>query len=125
MAQGDKHEALMAAYIDALRQARAEALRNRENDFRNLVESFDGNEARAREAAAEAAPPSTDPYVIAVIREYWLAVDALNATVPANARVEPLDFVFGQLARRAPELYEFLSTLPFWPMGQDEQGRWV
>jgi hypothetical protein len=121
----DDLEDLTSSYIAALRRASSEALQSRENDFRNLVEAFGGDEARAREADAESPPPSVDPHVIAVIREYWLAVDALNATMPESSRVEPLDFVFGRLAQQAPDLHEFLATLPFWPMGQDEQGGWV
>jgi hypothetical protein len=120
------HAQLRQAYLDDLRWAKGEASEQYENRIRSIAdERFEGDEARAREAVEQEQPPCTYRRVIGVIRKYWLACDRLNDSLPPLQRIPPLVFIFDSLANDAPDLYEFLSPMPFWPMGQDAAGRWI
>jgi hypothetical protein len=63
--------------------------------------------------------------VIAVVRRFWLECDALNRKAEGGQRVAPEEFVLGRLIRSEPSLAEFLSDLPFWPLGMDEHDHWI
>jgi hypothetical protein len=125
MENPQNHDQLRQAYLEDLRWARGEAMDMWKNDLKNLIEEHGGDEARAREIIAERKPPSANRKVIGVIRNYWLACVRLNDSLPAERRVSPLVFIYDSLATDAPDLHAFLSTIPYWPMGQDENGRWI
>jgi hypothetical protein len=62
----------------------------------------------------------------AVVREYWLKCDDVNQKTRAEERVAPEDFLLRWLADNGrDELAEFLAGMPYWPIGMDEDGRWV
>jgi hypothetical protein len=126
MANVATYAGLRRAYLDDLRWAHDAVMQQHEKRVRSIaVERFDGDEARAREVVGQEKPPCTDRRVIAVIRQYWLACDRLNASLAPAQRVEPLAFIFDSLAQDAPDLYTFLAPMPYWPMGKDDAGRWV
>lgn len=63
--------------------------------------------------------------VIGVIRKSWLECQKLNRKTAEAKRVPPEELILGWLVRRDETLAAFLSDLPFWPMGMDEEGNWV
>jgi hypothetical protein len=66
------------------------------------------------------------PMVIHCIRKAWLTCQGLNDGIPKELRVAPQAFVLAWLDQMAEqELCNFVATLPFWPMGQNETGRWI
>jgi hypothetical protein len=67
---------------------------------------------------------AADPYVLGAIREYWLKCAALNDRDPSRA-VDPREFILDWLRASHPELSAVVATLPYWPVGQDEKGRWM
>ena len=67
-----------------------------------------------------------DPGVIAILRRYWLACQAINLQLPQAERVGPEHVLLGLLLDSPNEdLARFLSELPYWPVGLDREGRWV
>lgn len=63
---------------------------------------------------------------IAVIRKYWLACIALNRELAQADVVQPEDFLLGWLIQASHfDLAEFVSELPYWPIGMDNDGEWV
>jgi hypothetical protein len=116
---------LFQQYEAELRWAINEARSRRKTEIASLTGFFEGNEARARESVARKGPLCIEPHVIGVIRKYWLACDRLNESVSPRDRVDPLVFINDRLQAHAPDLAQVLSEIPYWPMGQDEEGRWV
>lgn len=117
------HDELQRLYIEALRGALRAVREIRDGQVENLTERFGGNEASAREAVEES-PPCHDPPVIGVIRRFWLECDRINAAHPRTT-IEPLEFVFRSLREAAPDLYAALSQIQYWPVGRDDEGRWL
>jgi hypothetical protein len=62
--------------------------------------------------------------VIAVVRKYWLACDALNRKHPERA-IQPPDFLVSCLRSKDVSLAEFIGQMPYWPVGKDKEGNWV
>jgi hypothetical protein len=88
----------------------------------------DGDRARAAREVARRNPvgPVADRGVIAVVRRYWLECEVLNAQLAAAQRVLPEDFVLGHLSRSSFEAgAQFLSQLPYWPLGLSTDGQWI
>ena len=63
--------------------------------------------------------------MIGVIRKFWLGCQTLNQKSAESNRVPPEEFIMGWLIRQDEALAEFLSDLPFWPIGIDGDGKWV
>ena len=67
-----------------------------------------------------------DRTVIAVVRKYWLACDALNRETPAQIGVPPAEFVLASLLTTShSDMAQFLSQFPYWPIGTDTDANWV
>lgn len=72
------------------------------------------------------AGPASAPHVVWVVRTYWLACEALNASVPKDSRVPPEVFLITWLTDGKHErALEVLSGMTYWPIGMDEDGNWV
>jgi hypothetical protein len=70
--------------------------------------------------------PVVHPRVIHCIRGGWLVCQALNDAAPVHAGVAPEAFVLMWLEdANEHALVQLVSALPFWPIGQDDAGRWV
>jgi hypothetical protein len=70
--------------------------------------------------------PVADRGVIATVRKYWLACEALNQQLQESERVPPEEFVIGLLIEPPFEdIARFLSELPYWPLGMASDGRWI
>ena len=122
-----RHEALFAEYVRELRQAKTAA----EEWWVKLLES-ETQQVRNRQNAVAILKrrwpigPVAHPYVIAVIRKFFLACEALNeelADSDNEEEVYPHVFVSEWLLdEESEDLADFVSDLSYWPIGLDEDG---
>ena len=122
-ALGEGYEELLDHYVKDLRLAKADAAARHEGRMKTWTKRL-GSEARASEKLARNPPLCTGKRVVAVVRKYWLACDALNRRHPEQA-IEPPDFLVSFLRRKDPSLALFISEMPYWPIGKDNEGNWV
>lgn len=74
------------------------------------------------------AGPADKGEVIAVVRRFWLACDALNRRSAAPARVAPEAFCLAWLAAQAGvagDAVQVLCCMPYWPLALDRDGNWL
>ncbi|HUK34347.1 MAG TPA: hypothetical protein VLV86_10570 [Vicinamibacterales bacterium] len=86
-----------------------------------------GTEAKARKALIIETPagPAGHVQFAPIVREYWLACDALNATLDKRDWVDPPKFLLQWLIDARDSLcVEVLASQPYWPMGLSKDGRW-
>lgn len=78
---------------------------------------------------------STQGRIIAVFRKYWLKCDELNEANQENDEivdnedeyidyVNPRDFVVDWLEGTNEELYVVINSMPYYPIGIDEEGNY-
>lgn len=125
-----RHRALFHQYIGEL----TPAVRSAQEWFEGLIEVEEErtlDRAQAEETVNERRPvgPVADGGVIAVVRKFWLDCAAINDEIDGTRTgeaVAPEDFILAWPVQEGhPELAEFLSSFPFWPMGLDHDGHWV
>lgn len=68
--------------------------------------------------------PGTHPFIVAVVRQYFLACEELNERMRAEEEVPPHVFV-GELllAPETDRLSRIVAAFGYWPVGVDEEGR--
>jgi hypothetical protein len=122
-----EHFELFRNYVAELRRVRARAEAWWEDLLASELERVgDRDEAKRNVESRRPAGCAVHPAVIAVIRAFWLACAALNERLGAQQRIAPEQLVLGWLVQAGDDaLAEFVSTLPFWPLGLDSAGRWV
>lgn len=120
----ESHRELFERYVADLEWAVSEANALRRQDFENLEARFRGDRARAQEAFEALGPLCADPYVIGAVRQYWLACDERNRAHPETA-IEPQVFILEWLRPERPDLATVLEEYPYWPVGLDNNGRWI
>lgn len=72
------------------------------------------------------AGPASRPEFVALIRRYWLACDALNRE--SGSAVAPEEFLLAwplEASGRDDDVVRIIACMPYWPIGMNEQGRWV
>lgn len=125
-----RHRVLFEQYVSEL----TPSVRSAQEWFEGLIEVEEErtqDRAQAEEAVRGRRPvgPVADGGVIAVVRKFWLDCAAINDEVDGirtGEAVAPEDFILTWLLQEGyEELAEFLSSLPFWPMGLDPDGHWV
>jgi hypothetical protein len=85
----------------------------------------DEQEARRQLIVEEPAGPAGHVQFAPLIREYWLACDALNGTLEKRDWLDPPKFLLGWLIRDRLTLpVETVASQPYWPMGLTKDGRW-
>jgi hypothetical protein len=121
------HRALFDRYVEALDEAREtasawwEALIEVETERTN-----DRDEAIATVGERHPGGPVAHKFVIAALRQTWLACQELNRGLPPINRVRPVELVLSWLLhQRREDLAEFLGGLVYWPLGLDKQGTWI
>lgn len=67
-------------------------------------------------------PISNQGRIIAVFREYWLKCEELNMLGEGYAN--PRNFVTDWLLGTQQELYEIIKSMPYYPIGIDEEGNY-
>ncbi|MFM0323561.1 hypothetical protein [Caballeronia glebae] len=87
-----------------------------------------GSKDKAREALLfeDAAGPAADMRFIGVIREFWLACDAINRTLDKADWLDPPVLLLAWLIERRETLCaEVVASQPYWPMGLSKDGQWI
>jgi hypothetical protein len=122
------HHTIFARYVEQLTEAVEtanawwEGLIDVEQDER----TGDRNEAIQNVQERHPGGRVAHRFVIAAVRQVWLACDQLNKRLPPGERVRPEELALSWLAERGyPELAEFISQLAYWPVGLDAQWNWV
>ncbi|MCA1686516.1 MAG: hypothetical protein LC745_11190 [Planctomycetia bacterium] len=120
------YRALFEAYLAELRTAKEWA----EDWWESLIESEKERGGSRKRAIANVKSnwpvgPVAHKGMIGVIRKFWLGCQALNRKTAESKRVPPEELIMSWLIRQDEALAEFLSEIPFWPMGIDEDGNWV
>lgn len=121
------HRAYFARYVNELRAAKRVADDWMERIIQTEAERI-GDRAEAEKNISVRRPSGAVvyPYVVHCIRKAWLTCQQLNDEMPTAERVAPQAFVLSWLDQAAEyELSAFVATLPFWPMGLDDDDRWV
>ena len=123
-----EHRALFDRYVAELRPVakRAEDVWDREVEALT-AQSGDKKLALREQALRMPSGPGGRPYLVEIIRRYWLACDELNRRVPAEQAVAPESLLLGWLANEMPHdpAVKVLACLPHWPMGLDPEGNWI
>jgi len=125
--EAPRHRELFQRYIVELVPVITDARRT----WNAVIEQFQqrtGDREKARRAALMRLPAGAafDGCVVAVIRKYWLACDALNSQVPPDERVSPQDFLLRWLIDQGySSAVEVVAGMPYWPIGLDEKANWV
>jgi hypothetical protein len=150
------HMKLLGLYAEELAKAQAFAT----SWWTGLLQAHHVTEKSAQWKQSELARrwpagPASHPRVLAVIRKYWLACDALNQALPSGAGrtespepsytlvldeeaappapaeaddthfVDPHVFVSEWLTDDHEDLALFIGRLPYWPIGLDSQDRYI
>jgi len=121
------HEKLFAAYLKELRAVKGEvdawwsALLDTESQ-----RTGDRTQAQRELERRWPAGAAAHPRMIAVIRKYYLACNALNERLEdddAADEVEPVVFMSEWLLDgKNMDLVKFLGRLSYWPIGFDDEG---
>jgi hypothetical protein len=119
-----RYDALFGDYVRDLRSAH----RSARAWWADLIRKDGETEVRRRWPAG----PAAHPRIIAVLRKYWFACEALNREVEAGKgrkdeeEVYPFVFLGEQLLDgKNDELGEFLDDLKYWPLGLDAEDNYV
>lgn len=75
----------------------------------------------------DAIGPVAHPKVLGVIQAYWALCEEINAVLGTTAEpVAPEQLVLDWLRDgRHASWVDALAALPYWPIGLDDQGRWI
>ncbi|WP_295076492.1 hypothetical protein [Tabrizicola sp.] len=72
-----------------------------------------------------AAGPAEHPYLVWLVRNYWLACDEIGQELPDAEKVRPEVFLLAWLQEDGRREYvQLLTAMPYWPIGLDENGNW-
>jgi hypothetical protein len=130
-----KYDELFQAYVSELNQAVDEE-EERLNRIKNINRNKFQSELELEEWIKEGfGSISTQGRIIAVFRKYWLKCDELNQLSEENDEIEndedeyvdyvnPRDFVVDWLSGMYEELYEIIDSMPYYPIGIDEEGNY-
>lgn len=122
----ERHQKL---YLDYLRDF-AVAYEVGDDWWQGCVAAF-ARDGRSSEEANELAfekrlaGPASAPEVVWFFRKYWLDFDAVNRSLDPEQRVPPQTAVLGWLVdQKLDDYVRFLTCMPYWPIGLDENGNW-
>lgn len=86
----------------------------------------DRREAEINVKLRRPAGSAAHPRIIHTLRYYWLACSSQNKDLPPRERVAPEAFVLLWLEEAGErDLAEFIASIPYWPLGMDENGNWI
>jgi hypothetical protein len=127
------HEELFAKYCDDLQEAKTATL-EWWSSLLKREEQVVGDHQQALANVQRRWPrgPVTHPFVVAVVRKYYFACEALNEEMEKKAgggepdHVYPHYFVTELLMDgEHDELLEFIAPLPYLPIGLDQESHFV
>jgi hypothetical protein len=122
-----EHRVVFRTYLNELAAAKA----NADHWWQGLVQTElqrTGDPAVAKRNVFARRPhgPVVHPWVLRCIRRAWLDCQAVNDALPIQQGVSPDSLVLMWLEDANEHvLAEFVGDLPYWPVGQDEAGRWI
>lgn len=122
-----EHRALFDVYVRDLHEAKRAA----DSWWQDILDTEtsrigDRREAEINLRLRRPAGCVVHPRVIHNIRYYWLACSRRNEDFPPQERVAPVAFVLLWLEQSGErDLAEFIATIPYWPIGMDENGNWI
>ncbi len=91
----------------------------------SMAEGLEEKEAIRANYEARPAAVASRPEVVFAVRDYWLRTIALNEAGETNPGVAPQSLLLGWLAEAGHDrLYGVLTSMPYWPVGIDAEGRW-
>jgi hypothetical protein len=96
-------------------------------DIVSTEDELQGSREKALEKAFNdrIAGAASSPNVVWVIRRYWLKCVAANAAAGEGAGVAAEIFLLQWLINAGEqELVKLVACMPYWPIGQDENGNW-
>jgi len=84
------------------------------------------HEEAVREAfEVRAAGPASAPEFVWFVRFFWFACDDIIKSLPLRQRVAPEIVLLKWLADAGErDAVTLLTSMPYWPIGLDEQGEW-
>ena len=128
-AASDAHRQLFADYRRALQAVVPEAVAEWNDAIAEGTQEV-GNRDEVITILWSRSPagPAAKGEVIAAVRRFWLACDALNRRSPAAARVAPEAFVLAWLVAQAgvaSDAVQVLCCMPYWPLALDRDGNWL
>lgn len=116
-----RHRTLWNAYRRELREAEHWAKERRRTAVR-----LGDDPAMSPVAARLSRRSDIHPYLVHVVRDYWLRTTALNEQLTADERIRPEQFLLGELLRSGDDdLVALVVELPYWPIGLDADGHWM
>lgn len=124
---GQPHRTLFSAYLERLRPQVERVAANWQEAMSYQTGRLGSPEA-ARDFLIQEYPagPAADMQFVAVIREFWLACDALNRELPAEDAVDPPKLLLGWLIEAGENLcVEVVASQPYWPVGMTLGGEWT
>ncbi len=124
---GVEHRSLHARYVTELDVACVEALEWYREFMARSAPTPGGPRVDLSRFGEVDDPGAIDEMeVISLVRKYFLACVSLNRTLPPPLQVRPEEFMLPWLVEAGrSDLAQFLSTLPYWPVGMDEKGYWI
>ncbi|MGX5799754.1 hypothetical protein ACWGS9_00735 [Bradyrhizobium sp. Arg314] len=120
------HRTLFVEYVAELKEA-YDIAAEWWADIISTEEELQGGREKALEKAFNdrIAGAASSPNVVWVIRRYWLKCVAANATASEGAGVAAEIFLLQWLIDAGnEELVKLVACMPYWPIGQDENGNW-
>lgn len=91
----------------------------------SMAKPLEQREAIRANYEARPAAVASRPEVVFVVRDYWLKTIALNEAGSTRPGVAPQCLLLGWLPEAGHDvLYSILTSMPYWPVGIDANGRW-
>jgi hypothetical protein len=91
----------------------------------SMAKPLEEQEAIRANYEARPAAVASRPELVFVVRDYWLKTVALNEAGGTKPGVPPQCLLLGWLPEAGHDLlYSILTSMPYWPVGIDADGRW-
>ena len=121
------HRALFREYAQLVDVVTAEALDWWAETLAGRRAATTDPELAEREAwRGRPAGPASFPGLVALVRDYWLACDRVNAALGEAERVAPETLLLDWLrSGNHRDAVRVLACMPYWPLGLDASGGWI
>ncbi|WP_440602766.1 hypothetical protein [Bacillus sp. GB_SG_008] len=118
-----KYDELFQDYVFELMKAVIEEKERFERIRKINQDKFESKQELEKWIQERFGPISTQGRIIAVLRKYWLKCEELNM-LGEDEYANPRDFVVDWLSGTHQELYEIIKSMPYYPIGVDEEGNY-
>jgi hypothetical protein len=119
------HREAFAEYLAAMAEVYDFASKWWEATLDGIVEESGVSRAVNIALSRRLAGPAALPDVVWLVRTYWLKCVEINQSVAEAQRVPPEVFLLKWLIDKGEqEWVKLLSSMPYWPIGLDENAKW-